>query len=147
MQLALQQFGNVINALRKTGESSGSEKRRHNRIEIQAQVKMAALAGGKIVRFYTSLTQDLSVAGIGLFQYSAMESGEEFLVRLPTTAEEEAESDLLVTCRTTFCRPVAEGLFKLGAGFISIADAKMLAALEAREQDQLARIQKSIMGS
>jgi len=121
LKLSPHQFGKIVDALRVTSSSGGSDKRRFNRMTVEANLSLASLADGKVSRCYNALTRDISVNGVGLLQFTAMSRGDVFLACLPLGKEE-----LLVKCTTTFCRRLAEGIFGIGAEFAMTADPMLI---------------------
>jgi hypothetical protein len=117
LKLSPHQFGKIVDALRVTSSSAGSDKRRFNRMTVEANLSLSSLVDGKVSRCYNALTRDISVNGLGLLQFSAMARGDSFLACLPLGKDE-----LLVKCTTTFCRRLAEGIFGIGAEFAMTAD-------------------------
>jgi hypothetical protein len=111
-----QQYAGVVAALRSAATAGGSDKRQFTRMEVQAPVRLGIISNGKMTAF-TSLSRDVSMGGIGLCQSLRLAASETFLIGLPTGKEE-----LVLVCRATFCRPLADGLYCVGAQFESEAD-------------------------
>jgi hypothetical protein len=126
--LSLQQYSVLLNGLRQAALTGGSERREHNRVEVQAPVRVALLTADEdgVMRLYTALSRDLSVGGVGLTQFFAVEKSQRLLVRLPFGG-----NDLAVICRPAFCRPVAEGLFAVGCAFERSVSPAQAAKIEA----------------
>jgi hypothetical protein len=111
-----QQYAGIVAAMRKAAEAGGSDKRQFTRMEVQSPVRLGIMSNNKMTAF-TALSKDVSMGGIGLCQSLRMAANESFLIALPTGKEE-----LIVVCRATFCRPLADGLYCVGAQFESEAD-------------------------
>src|ERR1700722_18084971 len=106
LKLSPQEFGKVLEALRVSASAGGSDKRRFNRIDVEAKISLASLNNGQVSRVYDGISRDISINGMGLLQSKLFSRGETFLVSLPLGKEE-----MIVKCKVTFCRSVAEGIF------------------------------------
>jgi hypothetical protein len=140
LKLSSQQFATIFDALRSASVTIGSEQRVSTRMDVQTAVKLATLDGGKIVRCYSALTRDVSTCGVGLFQYAPAESGSQFLIGFPYN-----KSELILTSSVRFCKPMAEGLFGIGAQFEALANKEMVEALKLARQGAIDRIKSSIL--
>jgi hypothetical protein len=140
LKLTPYQFGTIFEALRVAGTSRGSEKRQATRMDVQTKLSLASLADGKINRCYSALSRDISASGIGFFQYAPLTNGERFLICFPFGKEE-----LIIVCSSMFCRPLAEGLFGVGAQFEAIAEAAIIEQLKAARSGAVDRIRQSIL--
>lgn len=56
--------------------------------------------------------RDLSTAGIGLVHSQRIENGEQFILRMPLE-----RGPIALLCTVTYCKPVALGIYALGAFF------------------------------
>ena len=153
MQLLAQEYAEVVAALQAAGASKGSEQRRAARMDLQAQVKAFPCREGAVGQLYTALTLDLSFKGIGLFQSKPMTKGDQFVVVLPRGGEWEPLAILSVVM---YCRPMAEGLYNVGALFAKPfefesasgdmqAGVRNAAAASAQPEAELKRIRQSIL--
>src|ERR1700677_484115 len=106
LKLSPQEFGKVLEALRVSASSGGSDKRRFNRIDVEAKISLASLNNGQVNRVYDGISRDISINGMGLLQSKLFSRGENFLVCLPLGKEE-----MIVKCKVTFCRSLAEGIY------------------------------------
>jgi hypothetical protein len=140
LKLSPHQFGKIFETLRAAGSSRGSEKRQATRIDVQTKLNMAKMVDGNVVRCYSALTRDISCTGLGFFQFAPLANGEKFLVCFPFGKEE-----LVVVCSSMFCRPLAEGMFGIGAQFECAADAKMIEQLKQLRSGDVDRIRASIL--
>jgi hypothetical protein len=132
-----QQYAGVVAALRKAAEASGSDKRQFTRMEVQAPVRLGVVNNGKLIAF-TALSRDVSMGGVGLCQTLRMPLNETFLIALPTGKDE-----IILVCRTTYCRRLADGLYCVGAEFESEADkfnADQFRKLPARTDPRIAKV-------
>jgi hypothetical protein len=114
MQLVAQDFGEILAALKAAQDAKGHERRALARMDVQAQVKVYPHKDGRLAPAYTCLTRDLSFRGIGLFQARPSPRGSQFVVLLPR--KQGAES-LSLLCTVMYCRPLADGLYNVGASF------------------------------
>jgi hypothetical protein len=57
------------------------------------------------------------LSGIGLYQNAKLGPKENFVISLPCEKQH-----MVIVCQATFCRPLADGIFCLGAAFASLAD-------------------------
>jgi PilZ domain len=126
IKLSSQQYAGVVTSLQSAAVSSGSDKRQFSRIEIQAPVKLAVLADNKVTRCFTALSRDVSQTGIGLYQAAKFAPKEIFLLSLPC-----AKKQLVIVCLATFCRPLADGIYCVGAQFESEATPAMAGEFRA----------------
>jgi hypothetical protein len=140
LKLSSQQFATIFESLRSASASIGSEQRVTTRMEVQTAVKLATLEQGKIARCFSGLTRDVSTCGVGLFQYAPAESGSQFLIGFPYN-----KSELILSCSVRFCKPMAEGLFGIGAQFESLASKELVEALKLARQGAIDRIKSSIL--
>ncbi|MFI5379381.1 MAG: PilZ domain-containing protein [Tepidisphaerales bacterium] len=118
MELTPQQHGKILLGLRPTAPASqGSEKRRHTRVSVRAQVAVAAMTESKSARSYTALTSDISIGGIGLMQSAAADKGSRLVVRLLR----QNKPPLALLCTVSRCASPADGLYSVGAQFVQEA--------------------------
>src|SRR3954447_2675897 len=87
MQLTNQDFAEVVEALRGSGQSEGSERRQSTRVSIQTAVFAAPLVGGRPGNVRTMLTRDVSLTGIGLVQSVPVSETDTFIVKLPKSSK------------------------------------------------------------
>src|SRR3984957_8881451 len=88
LKLSPQEFGKVLEALRVSSSHGGSDKRRFNRIAVEAKMSLASIVNGNVNRVYDAMTRDISMNGMGLLQAMIMARGETFLACLPLGKEE-----------------------------------------------------------
>src|SRR4051812_25454158 len=140
LKLSPQQFGTVFETLRAHGTSGGSEKRQATRMDVQTKLALAKLKDDTVVRCYSGLTRDISVTGVGFFQFAPLANGERFLACFPFGKQE-----LVLICSSMFCRPLAEGLFGIGGQFEQVADKSMIEQLTKLRATDVDRIRASIL--
>ena len=153
MQLLAQDYAEVLAALKALTDTKGHERRATARMEVQAQVKVFPFKDGKTSDSYTCLTRDLSFKGVGLFQSKHAPRGSQFVVMLPRQENEP----LTLLCTVMYSRPMADGLYNVGAAFNSVYDFNAKPAVEFRGgaaggagpaltgEDELKRIRQSIL--
>lgn len=151
MQLLAQDYAEVLAALKALTDAKGHERRTTARMEVQAQIKVFPFKDGKITDPYTCLTRDLSFKGVGLFQSKQPARGSQFVVELPR----QENQPLTLLCTVMYARPMADGLYNVGAAFNSVYDFNAKPAVEFRNgnaaapalspEEQLKRIRKSIL--
>jgi hypothetical protein len=142
MQLSSQRYATVVTGLRHAAESSGSDKRKFTRMEVQARVSLALLRRGEISSgIFSGLTRDVSMAGIGLFLAMHLESGQQMVVEIP--AEEETPS--LMICNVRHSRMIANGIFAIGAEFAADASEDLAAQWMRSKADEAERIRSLIL--
>jgi hypothetical protein len=149
MQLMAQDYAEVVAALKAANDTKGHERRTTARLEVQAQVKIFPYRDGQLGPAYTCLTRDLSFKGVGLFQARQSARGSQFVVVLPKIEGKP----LSLLCNVMFCRPLADGLYNVGAAFESPYDFYAPAGgngkangVPAPAEDELTRIRQSILG-
>jgi hypothetical protein len=144
VQLQIQHYGAVVDALRTVAASGGSEKRRHNRVEIQAKIDLALLSnsptGSHVTRVYAGLTRDVSIGGLGVMQYVPIEVGQQFIAVLPTGKD----ASLYMVCKSVFCRALAEGVFGIGAEFVAQAKPEVVDQVLGFRGSELQRISQTM---
>jgi hypothetical protein len=141
MQLSSQRYATVVTCLRRAAESSGSDKRKFTRMEVQARVSLALLRGGEISSVvFTGLTRDVSMEGMGLFLAMHLESGQQMVVELPT----EGEKPMLMICNVRHSRMIANGIFAIGAEFVADAGEDLAGQWTRGKEDETERI-RSLM--
>jgi PilZ domain len=121
LKLNPQQFAGILAGLQAAAETGGSEKRGFPRFDVQTRLTLAPMADGMVGRCYTALSRDVSANGLGFFQHTGYQPKESFLALFPGGKE-----NFLIKCTATFCRPLAEGLFCVGAQFEAIADKALI---------------------
>jgi len=142
MQLSPQQLSRIVASLKSSdGSSKGSEKRRFSRFAIHAQVSLYTIEQQKVGRSYTAVIRDISFGGLGLLQGSSTDKGHRFIVRLPSGPR----IDLYILCTAAFCRPLADGIFGIGAEFVSMVEKQLASDLDRRKEQEAKRIQNSIL--
>ena len=116
-KLSSQQYAGVVESFQIAAASGGSDKRQFTRIDVQAPVKLGLMSNNKITRCYVALSRDISPAGIGLCQAVRFEPREPFLTLLQWERQQ-----MVIVCLPRFCRPLADGIYWVGAQFESQAD-------------------------
>lgn len=118
LRLSSQQYAAVVATFQSIAAKGNSNKRMCTRMDIQAPVRVGIMAEGKVTRALIALSRDISLTGIGLCQSMKFADNESFLVSLPC-----AKKPMVLLCKSTFCRPLADGIFCIGAQFEAEADA------------------------
>ena len=113
MQLAAQDYAEVVAALKALNDTKGHERRTSARMEVQAQVKLYPFVNGQVGQPFTAMTRDVSFRGIGLLQSKPSPSGTQFVVVLP----KQVGKPLPMLCVVMYSRPLADGLYNIGAAF------------------------------
>jgi hypothetical protein len=147
MPLTPQDFTQVLAALKAMNDAAGHERRVSPRMEIQVQVRIFPYDDGSLGRPYTALTRDLSFRGVGLLQSCPAAQGWRFVIVLP-----KAGTPLSVLCTVLRCRPIADGMYMIGAAFDDVFDFDKspppltTRAVTANDDAELDRIRNSILG-
>jgi hypothetical protein len=140
-KLTPQQFGRIFEALRSAGATRGSEKRQSTRMEVQTKFQLASLTNGAVSRCYSALSRDISCTGVGFFQYAPVADTDKLLTCFPCGKEE-----LVLVCQVMFCRPMADGLFCVGAQFDGMASEAIVKQLNDLRNNEIDRIRASVLG-
>lgn len=140
-QLNPHQFASVFESLKRAGTKDGSDKRHSTRMDVQAKIKLALISDGKLTHSFSGLTRDISTCGVGLFQHVPIQPDGKFLVFFP-----DEKHQLIVTCVARFCRTLADGLFGVGAEFVSLADPQLAKQFQDVGEESADRIRQSILG-
>ena len=143
LKLTSQYLAEVVNALQSSpAGGKGSEKRRAARMEVQGNVVIAPLGkDGSVGKSFTAITRDISFVGIGLLQSRSLEQGQQIVVRLPRGAKPA----LFMLCYVMHVRPLADGLFVIGAEFIKAAGIKEEQLLGQAGDSELQRVRQLIL--
>ncbi|MBC8107781.1 MAG: PilZ domain-containing protein [Anaerolineae bacterium] len=143
MKLSVQDFAEIVGALRGEGNNLGAhEKRRAVRMEVNSKLVVGVLNDGVIGRKYSVLTRDISLAGIGLLQSIALQQKQEFVLSLP---RQHGKPPLFFVTVVMHCRPLADGLYGLGCEFVRQAPPEMGQKLIQDESNEHARIRNSVL--
>jgi len=131
MQLAAQHLAEIVEAVRKNeGGGAGKEKRRAVRHPVVARVQVLSHSTG---RTFAALTQDLSLEGIGLVQSIPMAKGEQIAVSLPGSKY----GPLVALCNVMHARELGEGVWSIGAIFLSLNTQTAPSKDEANEAQRI----------
>ena len=127
VKLPPQQLAEVVNALQASAAAANNaEKRRAARMEVQGNVLVVPLGkDGAVGKSFTAITRDISFVGVGLMQSKALEQGQQIIVRLPRGTR----AALIMLCVVMYTRPLADGLYVVGAEFIRSTPGKEEALL------------------
>jgi hypothetical protein len=118
IQLPAQYLAEIVEALRRQDKSGGGrEKRRFARVVVSARVKVRDEETG---REFVAVTRDFSSGGLGLMQSVPSAGGGHFAVTLPRARE----GPLMVRCRVTYASELADGVWGVGAQFMSVVAVK-----------------------
>lgn len=120
MKLEENRFNEIVAALRLADkERDWNERRAYPRVPLQKCMAIIPYRAGNTGESADVWVRDISMGGIGLVHMKSMESGEEFLIRLP-----QLIGHALMLCRVSYCAPLigesSSGLFGIGARFISV---------------------------
>ncbi len=114
MQISAQHYAEVVESFKAIEASSNaSDKRRFSRFAVVAKVQVLAHGNG---RTYAALTRDVSLEGLGLMQSVSMKQGEQFSVALSRVKG----GPLIALCTVMHARELAEGIWGIGAHYISV---------------------------
>jgi len=136
LKLTPQFLAEVVNALScpPAAAGKGAEKRRAARMEVEGNVVVAPLLNdGTIGQSFTAVTRDISFVGIGLLQSKRVALGDRIVVRLPRGTRDA----LFVHCKVQHVRPLADGLYVIGAEFAGMSGIK--------EEDMLGRAADTVL--
>ena len=104
-------------------------------------MQVGVLANGQLRSKFTALSRDLSQGGIGLFLSVPVERGWQLVVEFPRGHNERS----LIVCTAMFGRMIANGIFSIGAEFTLEANADLVAAWDAFDNQQQKRIATAMM--
>ena len=126
VQIPAQYLAEIVGWLRRQDQaaSAAREKRRQPRVTVSARVKVGDPQTG---REFVAVTRDLSVGGLGLIQSVMAVRGALFDVNLPRARE----APLKVRCRVTYASQWADGVWAVGAQFVSLVTPKPVASASA----------------
>jgi len=149
VKLSSQHLAEVLDALRGQKQTVlGMENRRAARIEVHTTVVIVPLQGAHPGRSFTALTRDVSAVGIGMLQATCCELNEQLLVHLPRASK----TPLIMLCNVMHVRMLADGLYLIGAEFVSEGpSAEQLAASQSPKKSattpdaEMQRIRSSIL--
>ncbi len=87
-------------------------------MEVQGSVVIAPLGkDGAVGKSFTAITRDISFVGVGLLQSKPLDEHQQIVVRLPRGVK----PPLFMLCVVMHARPLADGLYVIGAEFLSVA--------------------------
>ena len=143
LKLSVQEYAQIIEALRGgSSPVSAAEQRQAARMTVHATLQVALLRNGECLqRQFTALTRDISLTGLGLFQSIATNRGDEFVIALP----HRGRMPLFVVCRVMHFRPLAEGVYGVGAEYARLASEQVSTQLSNSMQNQTDRIRDCIL--
>jgi hypothetical protein len=142
MKLTIQDFAEVVAALRAPATtSSAQEKRRAVRMSVTAKLEVTLINEDELGRTFSTLTRDISLTGAGLLQSVALQQGQEFVLVLPRPHGKP----LCVCAVTLHCRPLADGVFGVGCEYTREAPPAVCDKLINRDEDQQRRIRESVL--
>lgn len=143
VKLTPQHLAEIVNALSTPGNAGkGAEKRRATRLEVQGNVVIApVLPDGTVGQSFTAITRDISFVGVGLLQSRAMKLGEAVVIRLPRGSKDP----LFVVSKVQHVRPLAEGLYVIGAEFTNISGISEQHMLGRAGENERNRVQQLIL--
>jgi hypothetical protein len=114
MQLSAETYLQLVQAL-KSEPRRGREQRGKARVGIGGPLSIQLVEGAKLRAPVTVRLRDLSPEGIGITSAQALKSGTRFVVALPRLQGEA----LVLVCEVRHCDRVADGIYNVGAKFIS----------------------------
>lgn len=138
MQISAQHLAEIVDAARKS-ESGAADKRRYVRQPVVTRVEIFSHGTGTT---YAALTRDLSVEGLGLLQSLPMARGEQFSISLPRVKARP----LLAQCTVLHTREIAEGIFGIGAAFVSTKEISPEAKGDINSKNEAQRIAAKMLG-
>ncbi len=142
MQLTNQDFAEVIEAMRGSGQpSEGFERRQTTRVSVQTAVFAAPVVNGRPGNVRTMLTRDLSLMGVGLMQATPVGENEAFIVKLPKLSKRP----VFVLVKPVQCRLLAESIYAIGAQFVSIVNLQPADAERFERPDAVSRLRASVL--
>jgi hypothetical protein len=137
MQISAQHLAEIVDAARKS-EKTAADKRRYIRQTVVTRVELLSHEDGTT---YAALTRDLSLEGVGLLQSVPMERGEQFSVSLPRIKSQP----LLVQCTVLHMREIADGIFGIGAAFVSVTELSAKAQADLTSKTEAQRISAKML--
>ncbi len=138
MQISAQHLAEIVDAARKS-EGGAADKRRYVRQPVVTRVEIFSHGTGTT---YAALTRDLSVEGLGLLQSLPMTRGEQFSVSLPRVKAKP----LLAQCTVLHMREIAEGIFGIGAAFVSTKEQSSQGKADLNSKIEAQRISAKMLG-
>jgi hypothetical protein len=123
VQLQPQLFSEALTALREADFSKGSnERRRTARFAVQTRMSLLPFHQGSIQgSALIVLTRDVSIEGLGLLLATPLASGTQVIAALPR----EKRPPALVLCTVAHSRPLADGLWGIGAEYTELVEADL----------------------
>ncbi len=96
-------------------QNRGAEYRRASRLNVHARIALWPLEGASTGPRRTGLTRDLSLTGVGLLLSFPLTPEQRFILMLPR----QAGTPKLLLCCAKYVHQPAEGLFFIGAEFVT----------------------------
>ncbi len=118
MQLPSQMFSEALTGLRLADLSkSDNDRRRYTRFVVQARLPLWPASEEK-KEASSVLTRDISMEGIGLIWPHESSAGQQFILALPR----EKKQHTPILCTIKHIRPLAQGLWGVGAQFSKVLE-------------------------
>ena len=116
MTLSLQDFADVVTALRGPFDQSAAEKRRAMRMTVSAKITAHILEKGHATRAYSALGAIFRSPASDCWQGVNVEQGQEVLL----TLVRPHGPPLRVVAKAMHCRALADGLLAVGMEFVQV---------------------------
>jgi len=119
----------------------GHELRRARRIGLKARVTISPYVLGVPQQPLTVDVRDLSPRGIAIESKVSMQTGQQFIVRLPRAGT--SPSDIL--CAVAHCKPKRAGQFEIGAEFVCMLGDTSTGCHDRADPGEIRRISGNIL--
>lgn len=142
IQLTNQDFAEVLEALRDSGQmSDANERRAATRVTVQTAIFAAPLVGGRPGEVRTMLTRDLSLMGVGLLHGRPVQENELYIVKLPKLTKKP----VFMLTKPVQCRLLADGIYAIGAQFVSVVNIAAHDAARFERPDSVERLKAAML--
>jgi hypothetical protein len=138
MQLSMQDFAAVVEAMRRGSaeRAAGAERRTTQRINLQVPVEAVPLSGLDTGRLTKVITIDISVDSLGFYATSRIAVRDQLMLMLPHSQRHQ-----MVTLFTVMrASEVADGLYHVGGKLVAQSPAEILRQIEPNEDLRLTPI-------
>jgi hypothetical protein len=145
LKLTAELFHSTLRSLR----GDADDRRKHPRAPVRAKLKIIPLQEPRWTAPIELWTRDIALGGIGVVCPIDFPQGMRFLVQLPRSNG----TTLILLCTVRNSAPLSGGFYATGASYVEVAastssaaDGKKVAKIVSKEQAEIDRISRSILG-
>ncbi len=115
MKLSAETFRELASAMTGAPVSTGNERRRSARVEVESRVPLSLISKGQHLPAVPIMVHDVSPRGINIIYPEPLPAGQQFTVQL-----HEGAKKITLLCTVLHARPLSSGLHSVGAEFTCV---------------------------